>query len=144
MEKIKKSKEEWKKELTPEQYRVMVEHGTEAPFSGKYWRSFDTGIYHCAACGNPLFTSETKFDAGCGWPSFFEPVSKVAVDYKEDTSHGMKRTEVSCGKCGAHLGHVFSDLPRRVKEGAPQTPTGQRYCINSASLKLKENSKNNS
>lgn len=125
-----KKKEEWKKELTPEQYKVMFEHGTEVPFSGKYYLSNDTGIYHCGACDNPLFKSDAKFDSGCGWPSFFKPVSKKAVKYKKDISHGMRRVEVICSQCGAHLGHVFPD--------APKTPTGQRYCINSLALDLKK------
>lgn len=121
---------EWQKRLSPEQYRVLFEKGTEAPFSGQYIYSKDTGIYHCGACGNPLFSSESKFDSGCGWPSFFEPVSDTAVEYREDTSHGMHRVEVSCWKCGGHLGHVFPD--------APGTPTGQRYCINSVAIDLEK------
>lgn len=131
MKKIIRLKEEWKKELTPEQYQVMFENGTEAPFSGKYYLSKETGTYHCAACDNPLFSSDAKFESGCGWPSFFEPISKESVEYVVDTSHGMNRTEVTCFRCGAHLGHVFPD--------APGTPTGQRYCINSVALDLEKN-----
>lgn len=133
MEKINKSKEEWEKELTPEQFNVMFEHGAERPFMGKYYLEKSTGLYHCGACGNPLFKSDAKFDSFCGWPSFFEPVSKEAVELKEDTSFDMFRTEVLCGRCGAHLGHVFED--------APETPTGQRYCINSIALNLEKKDK---
>lgn len=129
MKKIPKTKAEWKKILSPQQYRVMFEHGTEAPFSGKYYLSKEEGTYNCAACGNPLFSSETKFETSCGWPSFWEPVSDRAVEYKEDTTHGMTRTEVICWRCGAHLGHVFPDAPDTV-------PTGERFCINSIALNL--------
>jgi peptide-methionine (R)-S-oxide reductase len=128
-EKIKKSESEWKQELTPEQYRVTRQKGTEAPFSGEYVDTETDGMYRCVCCGEPLFTSETKFHSGCGWPSFFKPVSEEAIDEESDASYGMRRTEVMCSKCGAHLGHVFPDGPR---------PTGLRYCINSASLKLEE------
>ena len=128
-EKIKKSENEWKQELTPEQYRVTRQKGTEAPFSGEYVDTETEGMYRCVCCGEPLFTSETKFHSGCGWPSFYEPASEQAIDEESDTSYGMRRTEVMCSKCGAHLGHVFPDGPR---------PTGLRYCINSASLKLEE------
>ena len=127
---IKKTEEEWKRELTPEQYRVMREKGTERPFTGEYESVWDEGIYKCGACGAPLFESESKFDAGCGWPSFYEPANTEAVILKEDLSHGMHRVEVSCSNCGSHLGHVFSD--------APDQPTGQRFCINSASLDFKQ------
>jgi peptide-methionine (R)-S-oxide reductase len=133
VDKINKSKEEWQKELTPEQYEVMFEHETERPFVGKYYLENSTGIYHCGACGNPLFKSDAKFDSGCGWPSFFEPISKDSIEYREDDSFDMMRTEVVCARCGAHLGHVFED--------APEVPTGQRYCINSISLNLEKGEK---
>ena len=124
-DKIIKSDEEWKKDLTDEQYYVTRKKGTERAFSGKYYLLDEDGIYKCICCGSPLFRSETKFDAGCGWPSYYEPVSKDSVIYEEDNAHGMVRTEVRCGKCDAHLGHVFDDGPE---------PTGQRYCINSAAI----------
>jgi peptide-methionine (R)-S-oxide reductase len=126
-EKIQKSDEEWKKELTPDQYEVCRMKGTEQAFTGEYYKTKDPGVYKCAACGNELFTSETKYDSGTGWPSFYKPISEENVETEEDMSYGMSRTEVMCSKCGAHLGHVFPDGPR---------PTGQRYCINSVSLKL--------
>ncbi len=129
---MKKTDEQWKKELTPEQYRVLREKGTEAPFSGEYDSVFDAGTYTCAACGAELFESETKFDAHCGWPSFYD-AKKDAVEFTRDDSLGMARTEVTCANCGGHLGHVFDDgIYMNV-------PTGKRYCINSVSLNLNKN-----
>lgn len=127
MEKIDKSDAEWRKQLTPEQYRVMREKGTERPFTGEYEKSKDKGMYVCAACGNPLFSSDTKYDSGSGWPSFYQPLTSESVRTEEDGSMFMKRTEVLCTRCDAHLGHVFDDGPQ---------PTGDRYCMNSVSLKL--------
>lgn len=118
--------EQLKKKLTPEQYRILRERGTEAPFSGKFLHNKDNGMYTCAACGAKLFSSETKFDSGSGWPSFYDVFSSDAVKLTDDSSHGMDRTEVTCANCGSHLGHLFND--------APQTPTGTRFCINSAAL----------
>ena len=129
MEKIDKSDEEWRKQLTPEQYRVMREKGTERPFTGDYYKTHDKGMYLCAACGNPLFSSDTKFDSGTGWPSFYQPLTSESVRTEEDGSMFMKRTEVLCSRCDAHLGHVFDDGPQ---------PTGDRYCMNSVSLKLEK------
>lgn len=132
VEKMKKTEEEWRKGLTPEQYRVMREKGTEAPFSGKLLQNKDTGMYLCSACGNELFSSDTKFESGTGWPSFWAPAHEDSVEYREDVSGGPIRTEVVCKKCGAHLGHVFDDGPKTTPEGKPAT--GKRYCINSVCL----------
>jgi peptide-methionine (R)-S-oxide reductase len=126
-EKIKKSEEEWRKELTPQQYHVLREKGTERPFTGEYTNTHTPGTYLCAACGQELFSSESKFDSHCGWPSYYEPAKSEAVEEHEDLTFGMRRVEVTCSRCGGHLGHVFPDGPR---------PTGLRYCINSASVKL--------
>ncbi len=127
--KVVKTEEEWKKALSPEQYEVLRKKGTEAPFSGKYYLSTEKGVYVCAACGAELFKSDTKFDAGCGWPSFSDVVDSSKVVYTRDLSHGMVRTEITCARCGSHLGHVFDDGP---------TSTGLRYCINSVSIDLKK------
>ena len=123
--KVSKSDAEWRQQLTPEQYYVTRAHGTERAFSGPFWNEKRVGMYSCVCCGAPLFDSETKFDSGTGWPSYYRPISEGAVDTEEDRSHGMIRTEVLCSRCGGHLGHVFPDGPE---------PTGRRYCINSLSL----------
>lgn len=126
------SDDEWKKKLTPEQYHILREQGTEAPFTGKLLHEERSGDFVCAACGAVVFKSDTKFDSGSGWPSFYDPANTEAVVLKEDTSHGMHRVEVTCANCGSHLGHVFND--------APDQPTGMQFCINSAALDFKEKS----
>ncbi len=126
-EKVTKSEQEWQQELTQEQYQICRQKGTEAPFSGDYWNCKQEGTYQCVCCGSELFSSETKYDSGTGWPSFWAPQDPRRVATEVDRSHWMGRTEVLCEKCGAHLGHVFDDGP---------APTGKRYCINSAALKL--------
>lgn len=130
--KVVKTNAEWEKELTPEQYRILREKGTERAFTGEYWDNHDKGIYKCAACKTVLFSSNEKFDSGCGWPSFTMPFDSTTCDYHVDNTYGMKRTEVTCRTCGGHLGHVFDDGP---------APTYQRYCINSGSLIFEEKKK---
>jgi len=130
--KIEKSEDQWRAELTPEQYRILREKGTERPFTGAYNDFKGEGVFACAGCGEPLFESATKYNSRSGWPSFFQPLNSAAVAEHRDQTHGMVRTEVTCAKCGGHLGHVFPDGP---------APTGQRYCINSASLAFKDGPK---
>ena len=127
MEKIQKSEEEWKQQLSPEEFQVARQGGTERAFSGRYWDNKESGVYRCICCGEELFRSDEKYESGSGWPSFWQPAREGVVESKEDHSHGMVRTEVLCAKCDAHLGHVFPDGPK---------PTGQRFCINSLSLKF--------
>jgi peptide-methionine (R)-S-oxide reductase len=131
-EKIVKTDQEWRAQLSPEQFHVTRKAGTEPAFTGKYWNSKDHGTYTCSCCGEPLFSSEKKYESGTGWPSFFEPISESAVESHKDRSYGMVRTEARCAKCDAHLGHVFEDGPK---------PSGLRYCMNSASLELKPEKK---
>jgi len=126
---IRKTDEEWRRELTPEQYRVLRQKGTERAFTGALWDDHEPGRFLCAGCGAELFDSDAKYNSGCGWPAFYQAAAQEAVDEETDSSHGMVRTEVTCASCGGHLGHVFPDGPR---------PTGLRYCINSAALKLEE------
>jgi peptide-methionine (R)-S-oxide reductase len=126
-EKLKRSDAEWRALLTPEQYHVLREKGTERAFTGEYYKTKEPGTYVCAACGNALFSADAKYESGSGWPSFFKPMGEAAVETESDRSHGMVRTEVNCARCGSHLGHVFDDGP---------DPTGLRYCMNSVSLKL--------
>lgn len=128
-DKIEKTPQEWKEVLTPDQFEVCINKGTEPPFSGKYYKNKEKGTYKCVCCGEALFTSETKYDSGSGWPSFWQPLADEKIEYISDNTYGMVRTEVNCKKCGAHLGHVFDDGPK---------PTNLRYCINSISLDLEK------
>ena len=127
MEKITKSDAEWRQELSPEEFHILREKGTERAFTGEYYQNKTPGTYLCRACGNELFSSDTKYESGSGWPSFYQPLKSDAVEEHADNAYGMRRVEIMCGRCGSHLGHVFPDGPR---------PPGQRYCMNSASLKL--------